>query len=79
MFFPTLAAALLTQPPAHVATCQPSAPPITILWGAAPGIVSITTDGDACNPQRQRTSDHPQSSNADAQQTKTIPVYRTTL
>jgi hypothetical protein len=79
MLPPTLAAALSTQPPAHVATCQASAPPITILWGAAPGIVSIRTNADACNPQTQRADDHPQSSNADAQQAKTIPLYRTTL
>jgi hypothetical protein len=75
----SLGAALATQPPAHVATCNPSTPPITIIWGAAPGIASFKTGQDACTPQTQPTNDHPQASNADAQQPKVIPFYQITL
>jgi hypothetical protein len=75
----TLAAALSTQPPAHVATCKQSPPQTAIVWGAAPGIFWFRTD-ENCNPQpMQTTSDHSQSSNADAQQLKGIPFNLTTL
>jgi hypothetical protein len=75
----TLAAALSTQPPAHVATCKQSAPQTTIVWGAAPGIFWTVTNNNACDaPSHQTTSDHSQS-NSNAQQPQTIPFGLTTL
>jgi hypothetical protein len=83
----TLAAALSTQPPAHVATCNQSAPQTAIVWGAAPGIFWIRTDENTCSPQPMHTtsdhpqysSDDPQSSNDDVQPLKGIPFNLTTL
>jgi len=76
----TLAAALSTQPSAHVATCKQSPPQTDIVWGAAPGIFWIRTDENTCNPQPMRMrSDHAQSLKADAQQLKGIPFNLTTL
>jgi hypothetical protein len=72
----TLAAALSTQPPAHVATCKHSVPETTIVWGAAPGIFWTKTNDDVCDAPS--TSDHSQS-NSDAQQPQAIPFGLTTL